>query len=298
MGVNQKYLAQIQELVPDLTIEQVELNQDGLVNDVVIINQQRVFRFPKSDWAKTAVRHEARVLALARQFVSIRLPHFNLYSNDVVSYEFIPGKALLRDDILRQGPSTQDALAETLALFLAQLHAIPSSTLDQVGIQPSDTTRTAQDWLQLYEATQQKLYPLLMRDAKEWVHHLFAPLVEDHSFINYTPVLINGDLGPYHILYEPTSCHITGIIDFGTAGRGDPATDLACLINAYGETFLRRMAKYYPAIKKHIERARFWAGTLELQWLLGGIRSGDLSWFTVHIGRARDIHPIGTGWQT
>jgi aminoglycoside 2''-phosphotransferase len=136
-----------------------------------------------------------------------------------------------------------------------------------------------------------------MSSAKEWVEHLFAPLVEDNRFMQYTPVLIHGDLGSYHILCERTPYRVNGIIDFGTAGRGDPEADFACLINAYGETFLRRMAKYYPMIKERIEQARFWAGTLELQWLLGGVRSTDLSWFMVHIGRARDVQPLGSGWH-
>jgi hypothetical protein len=45
-----------------------------------------------------------------------------------------------------------------------------------------------------------------------------------------------------------------------------------------------------------MECARFWAGTLELQWVLGGIRTGDLSWFMVHIESARDVMPVGSGW--
>ena len=67
------------------------------------------------------------------------------------------------------------------------------------------------------------------------------------------------------------------------AGWGDPATDSACLIDVYGETFLRRLATHCPAIEEHIERARFWAGTLELQWFLTGLRSKGVSWFTVHM---------------
>jgi len=296
MDIPQQYLAEIRKLAPDLTIRQIELNTDGLVNDVVVINRQRIFRFPKHEWAKNAMRHEARVLELARQYVNVRLPRFDLHREDVACYEFIPGEALLRDDILRLDRSAQDALAETLAEFLSQLHSIPQASLDEADIQPSDAVRTTEDWLQLYEAVQRELYPLLMSDAKEWVERLFTPLVKDHSLMKYTPVLIHGDLGSYHILCERRSGHIQGIIDFGTAGRGDLAADFACLINAYGETFLRQIGKYYPAIREHIERSRFWAETLELQWLLGGVRSGDLSWFTVHIGRARDIQPLGSGW--
>jgi aminoglycoside 2''-phosphotransferase len=107
-------------------------------------------------------------------------------------------------------------------------------------------------------------------------------------------VFMNGDLGPYHLLYEPDRGELAGIIDFGIAGMGDPATDFACLIDNYGESFVRRMVRHYPALTELIDRARFWAGTLELQWALNGLRSDDLSWRTVHIGRAHDEMPIGS----
>ena len=105
--------------------------------------------------------------------------------------------------------------------------------------------------------------------------------------------LANGDLGPYHLLYNPETRLLNGIIDFGTAGIGDPACDFACIINQYGESFLQRMMVYYPEIEPALDRARFWAGTLELQWLLGGLRSGDNSWFGVHLGRGMDRLPYG-----
>ena len=87
---------------------------------------------------------------------------------------------------------------------------------------------------------------------------------------------------------------LTGMIDFGTAGIGDPAADYACIINTYGESFLARVAKYDSRVEATLDRARFWAGTLELQWLLAGIRQNDPSWYTAHIGNARDVAPIGT----
>ena len=291
-----RHLERIQALMPDLEIRQAELNREGLVNDVVIINRQRVFRFPKSSWAQAMLHHEVKVLALARRYVDVRLPDFDLCEDDVVSYELIPGEALPRDDVLEQPASVQDTLAETLAGFLSQLHTIPRAAIDKAGIGPSDTVRTTDDWLQLYDEVRQELFPLLMSDGKAWVSRLFAPLVDDVTFLDCTPTLIHGDLAAYHILCEGSPLRITGIVDFGTAGLGDPATDLGCLINVYGETLLRRMAITYPGIEKHIERARFWAGTLELQWLLAGIRSEDVSWFAVHIGRARDVNPVGSGW--
>jgi aminoglycoside 2''-phosphotransferase len=112
------------------------------------------------------------------------------------------------------------------------------------------------------------------------------------------PRLINGDTTPYHILFDRQARTLAGIIDFGTAGIGDPAADFACIIYNYGESFLQRMAEFYPEIEEAIDRARFWAGTLELQWSLSGrrARASKWSWFTAHLGSARDVMPIGAKW--
>jgi len=83
----------------------------------------------------------AKVLALARQYVTVHLAHYDLVRDHVVSDMYIPGEALLRDDILRQDARTQQAPAETLVTYLAQLHTVPQSALDQAGIQPSATAR-------------------------------------------------------------------------------------------------------------------------------------------------------------
>jgi hypothetical protein len=58
------YLDRIQECFPNLTISDVRSNGDGLVNDIVIVNDELVFRFPKSDRARTMLAHEASLLDL------------------------------------------------------------------------------------------------------------------------------------------------------------------------------------------------------------------------------------------
>jgi aminoglycoside 2''-phosphotransferase len=287
------YLDRIRERFPSLDLASARLNRDGLVNDVVIVGEELVFRFPKNDAARLALAQEAHVLDLVRRYVSQPVPYFEHQEEDFVMYRFLPGGALHQGDIARLDERGRDRLAEALAAFLSQLHSIPIAEADQHGIHASDAARGRDDWLHLYEAAERELFPLLMAHAKEWVARHFAPMADGTLDMRYTPALIHGDLGPYHILYDHASAGIAGIIDFGTAGVGDPADDFANIIHGVGETFLRRMAKYYPAIHGAIDRARFQAGTLEIQWALAGLRSGDMSWLVSHIGRARDMLPIG-----
>jgi aminoglycoside phosphotransferase (APT) family kinase protein len=86
------------------------------------------------------------------------------------------------------------------------------------------------------------------------------------------------------------------LIDFGTAGPGDPAKDLAVPINSYGEHLLRRMQAVYAIPPALLDRARFFAGSIELEWALAGIVANNPEMFLVHLGRACDVLPIGVRW--
>jgi hypothetical protein len=44
-------------------------------------------------------------------------------------------------------------------------------------------------------------------------------------------------------------------------------------------------------------RARFMSFLSEPSWVLRGLRSRDPSWFTVSLGTARDMRPVGSGWE-
>ena len=66
--------------------------------------------------------------------------------------------------------------------------------------------------------------------------------------------------------------------------------------NTYGEQFVRRMHQVYPIPQATIDRARLFAGAIELERALGGIQSQDMSLLLVHLGRARDSLPMLTPW--
>jgi aminoglycoside 2''-phosphotransferase len=288
------HLARIRAAFPDLSLSQVEQNREGLVHDIVIVNGERVFRFPKSEAARAELQREVLLLEQVRPCVDLTLPTYDYVADDMASYPLIPGKALLKEDLLALPAADRRRLLETLARFHHQMHSVPLTP----AVSPSNAQGSNEDWRRLYERAVEFAYPVLMAASREAVDRHFAPLLNGSLDLDdYPPVLMNGDIGTYHILYDPDRQQINGIIDFGTAGVGDAATDIALFINNYGESLLREFATFYPGMARLIERARFIAGTLELQWLLGGLRSEDRSWFGVHIGRARDLLPVGSGWQ-
>lgn len=294
MKIPAYYLEKIRAAHPNIKFEHLDFNRDGMVNDVVIVNHELVCRFAREDWGKEVLAQEAKVLEVVKRYVDLPVPQFEQLEAGFVSYSYIPGEPLSRSTLLKLSDTVRSRIISQLATFHHQLHSIPTEILVEAEISTSSTVRSRQDWLQLYEQVQENLFPHLWRHQKTWIQELFAPVVSGELDFNYTPVLINGDLAVYHVLFDPVSENISGVIDFGVAGAGDPACDIAVQLSNYGESIVWQMEKYYPMLADVIDRARFWAGTLELQWANYGLKYNDTSLLLAHIGLAREVQPINT----
>ncbi|WP_156995410.1 phosphotransferase, partial [Elstera litoralis] len=150
----------------------------------------------------------------------------------------------------------------------------------------ADTPHTPDQWERLRARAEARLFPLLSAHlAEELRAHLRAmdglPLKAD------APGLIHDDLHPAHILHDPASGRLTGLLDFGRSGRGDAAVDLAGLLYNWGSGLLNGLA--YPDLPAHFPRAQALARTYEVQWALEGIERQDLRWLLYALGAAKDF---------
>ncbi|WP_348519841.1 phosphotransferase [Bacillus sp. 165] len=85
-------------------------------------------------------------------------------------------------------------------------------------------------------------------------------------------------LNPATILWDAMGNTITGVIDFGGAGLGDPAYDFAGLLS-YDEEFFTMIAEEYSGIDHMVTRMHFYKSTFALQEALFGIENDDLQAF-------------------
>jgi aminoglycoside 2''-phosphotransferase len=285
-------LRQIHEIMPELRVSSVRAGEDGLVHQVLIVNEEWVFRFSRTVEGRRALEREARLLALVRSHVSLQVPELVVQTPTCLVHRFIPGIPLTRHNLLALDPRGRTAVLEQLGTFLHDLQEIDDVTVPAGS--PADlATRTRQEYQRLYEDIERELLPHMMAWARLWVQEHFRAAFEGLVDLTYAPAFIHGDLAPYHLCYDSNLHRLVGVIDFGDAGPGDPAADLASVINAYGESLLWQMEPVYAEITDLIDRARFLAGTLELRWGLAAIRSRDPAWFLCHLGYARDAWPIG-----
>ena len=283
------YSIRIRELFPDIAINTIKLNRDGLLNDVVIVNSEFVFRFAKPGFGVKDLVEEARVLHFLKKHITLRIPDPFYESKDLLAYRLIEGEVLRRDILLRLADTDQQAVADQLAQFFKELHGIPLSEISAHQIPIADALMKYEGWVNAYQRIREKVFPLLLPHVREWLTEHFESHLGDKRNFEYELRMVDADIPPYHILFDPTKKHISGIIDFGCAGLGDPAVDLGVILYNYGESFLDRFYHVYPAAEDFLKRARFYAGAQEARWVLTGIGRNEVMWFAVHLGSAKDM---------
>jgi len=287
------YIQVIHDLYPDLEIEKAHLNQNGQFNDILVINDKIIFRFPKTMREAGKMVTECAVLWSLQGRLPLPIPD-PIYRSEMgeaighvfMGYHMLPGVPLWPQTLHAIHDETQlQHLADQLATFLRALHATPAEALE---VKLPDF-RGCEEWQELYERFRDKLFRYMRPGARAWTTRHFEEFLSDPHNCDYTPAFIHGDFGPSNILYDAGTRSISGIIDFSSAGWGDPATDFAAILCSvgYGEQFLKRFSATYSGIEQVLPRARFYAGTFALQEALYGLEDGDWQAFERGIAQYR-----------
>jgi aminoglycoside 2''-phosphotransferase len=283
MNPQKSYFAEIQTHFPDLFDDEVVIKPDaGQYNDILLINDEIVFRFPKFDKDIKTIITEIKILKYIRDQVRLPVPnpiysqiHTNIVGQVFMGYPLIPGEPLWRHVFNSITDETiLDRFASQLAGFLADLHTIP--------LEGSDLDLPIEDqldqWKNLYTEIQEKLFDFMYPEARKAVTSHFEDFFTTADLHTFVPAIRHGDFGSTNILYDPKKMAISGIIDFGFAGVGDPAIDLAA-VSTFGDSFFKRIRNYYPLTDRMLNRARFYKGTYALYEALYGFDNNDKAAF-------------------
>ena len=289
MEQHKAYLQILCKAYPDLSIQSTRIhNTDGQYNNILIINEELVFRFPKYTQGVQSIQNEVRILSRIQGTTTLPIPN-PIYTSQgeqrlgkvFMGYRMIPGEPLWLETLQSIGDDEEyQRLADQLAGFLKELHRVPVETLGaDLPIHDSVAEMT-----ELYAQIRTQLFEYMRPDARDWAIHHFEQYLDTPQLHEYQLTLHHGDFGGSNILYNRETRRISGIIDFGFAGLGDPAQDIAA-VSTYGENFLRRFFSTYPDIESMLARANFYQGTFALSEALHGIQHGDQAAFKAGIAQ-------------
>jgi len=279
-NMSSSYIEHIKQVYPNLVIEDSYLNGLGQNNDVLIINNSLVFRFPKYENGISALIKETALLEYLKNIISIPIPHPTYYSFErlepgkvFAGYNLIEGEPFWKESLEKiETPEMISNLASQLVAFLTELHSVSEEKVrSALNLKPN---HPKVEMTELFEKIQTKLFPYIRKEAQNEINHSFGTFLNG-NLLNLKTTLIHGDFGSSNILWNPENHRISGIIDFGSSGIGDPAYDFAGILASYGKEFFDLCIDKYPNGKGISERVLFYKSTFALQEALHGIENHD-----------------------
>jgi aminoglycoside 2''-phosphotransferase len=201
-----------------------------------------LFRFPKRKMSISKLNMERKLLSGLGEQVSLPVPKYEYYDRSSPSsvqpfagYRKLPG---LSGDLAEK--VDRPLVAQQLGRFLYTLHTYPLLEAIKAGVQ--EERDALANWRNK------------ALDGLKRIVDLKADPDRLHQFLTHNsptpfermPKLVHNDLSAEHILINPRSGSVAGIIDWGDAVIGDPAIDFAGLYTWFGKTWLKRVLENYP----------------------------------------------------
>jgi aminoglycoside 2''-phosphotransferase len=274
--VTDQLVARVRAAFPELAPRSWRLVEGaGQNNHVLVADERLVFRFPRYEAGRAALAREVALLRTLRGRLPLAVPDPVYVAEDVVGYTLIRGVPLWQETL--DGVDDPFPLGQQLGSFLRALHGMP---VDAAGFDP------LAQWREMYWRIEARLFEHMRPEARAATARHFEKFFGSGLDAEVRPVLVHGDFGTGNILYDAVAQRITGVIDFGHAGVGDPAVDFAALPWTPA-AFLEGVVAAYPAVREADERVAFYRGTFALQEALFGIESGDEAAFRAGIAQYR-----------
>lgn len=261
----EKILTIVNKRFPNIDNNKIQVFDDGWDYVVIVVNSELAFRFPRrEDYAKT-LPIEVNFLELFVDKSPVRVPKMTNQKDETtgisyVSYRFIPGVQFTKSISSTFSKDELLAVAKQLGTFLAVIHSFPVEEAKQLGIQQIDSFDS---WQKRLTKIKKEVFPHIDENEQKWIIVLFENFLETIAKTPIKSVLTHSDIMPEHIIVDPKTHTLSGIIDFGDILIADPAHDFTFLAR-YGQDFLNESYKSYalPRDQTFEKRRQFYEDRL------------------------------------
>lgn len=262
----------IRSSLPSVRADDITFLGSGWEFDAYLTSDGWVVRFPRRQEMAGLFEKDLRVHALVEQHLpsSVAVPRIELLGNPsagfpypVAAHRFIPGVPV--DELDERHLATAPA---QIGEALSAIHAVPIDAARQIGVVEDEVDGVgAREWLKQGIASLSRLPeidPIVTR-AIQWVQEASIPTAAFGGPLRF----IHQDLSPEHVLANPETGRLTGIIDWTDVLLGDPARDFVFVVAWRGWSFAEEVLRHYahPLEAGFRDRLRFMARVLTPIWL-------------------------------
>ena len=230
----------------------------------------QVIRVARHVEAARALEREACVLSKIAPRLPLPVPRLTYHALQgcppFTLHQEIIGEALTREIWEGMPDSAREKAASDLATFLKTLHALPIKIGLECGLVQIDAAKIAGRLRE--EATktiQGSLEPEVQRSLDRTLER-WSSQRDDQR-----PAMLHCDIGPGHVLYDPSTLRLTGVIDFGDLVIGDPARDFIYIYEDFGPLILQEILTRYAGqdATKMMPAIRKWYVLEAISWTIG-----------------------------
>ncbi len=257
---------------PDLAGRHVQRWSAGWDNELFLVDEDLIFRFPKRAGCVAWLIREIALMPLVGATLGELVPTFEWYGEPsaafpypFVGYRHQPGVGADQVE-LRATP----ALAHQLGDALSRLHRVDPA---RIPLPPEDGPASTADLLSRMSALTELLPPLL---EAALLAKVSPYLLDEHEppAASLDARFIHNDICPDHVLVDPVTGQLTGLIDWSDAVVGDPVMDFVGLIGLGDHSFVAAvLADYRLTVDGGFrDRLDWWTKMLSLTWLAEAAR--------------------------
>lgn len=237
------FLNRIREDFPEIDFKSYRRFKTSNDFVVFVLDGKFVFRFVRGDELEdlVIVLREQAVLDRLRDELSVPVPDFQFRppSLDYIGYSLLPGTLLSPWRFERLSRSNKDLLATRMSQFLSEVHSLPVSEARRLGVEEEADQGYEAGAVSYFEEHEARFSDDNRRTMSRWLEEFLHPKPDPSlSFVH-------SDIYPYHLMHDPTSGQLTGVIDWADHIVTDKAKDFSGLW-FYGEEFVDSVIAGYP----------------------------------------------------
>lgn len=278
------HLAIIRKHVPETSLAGMTLDAGG-EHHVYVVDGSVLFRFPQIPRTIPNVRvHAIKWLAangaIPFQLPTVEIQHDREFDIWFERARYLPGTPFISEVAATFSHDEQLTIARQMGDFLSVLHALPlpparASGMDEMD--PTDFWEYMRNNPNAYPWVRRVLWPVLPRTERSWIEHLFESFIEQTRRTPLPLVIRHGDMSPYHIIVDPDSHDLVGVIDFSWR-IADPAGDFKTF-EYYGQDFVEEAyAHYRGSVDPGFDRRRlFYTGHDQVFRLVRALEANDVA---------------------
>lgn len=240
----------------------IKINESGLDFRVAhgkdASGDKWILRIPRRADSLKHGRREKAALEVIRNQVRFQVPHWEIFSEELIAYKQLSGVPTATIDMEKQAyvwtfdeNHAPEAYHKSLGRVMADLHSLSTDHLAKTGVDMLSSEAIREQMAERMNSVKEQfqINPVLWQRWQTWLNN-------DALWPKFSGVK-HGDLHPGHILINEQA-EVTGLIDWTEVSVGDVSYDFTAHYQIFGEDGLEKLIQAYQNAG-----GRTWSGMKE-----------------------------------